>query len=584
MLNFNSPDRWIWVLAALPIVAFFLLRTQIRRRPVATLLFWEQVFQQKRPRALGTQLRHGGSLLLQLAFLGLLILALLDPLGAGQKNRTRQIVLVLDPSASMQAVDADGLRWDAALRAAQQEVTAMRAGDEIALLTAGSPAQVIVGMTEFGPSVREALRLLQPTDGSASIVPAINTARQLATDAERREIVLISDGCLADQTLKRIQAAPDVRLRRIGQPVANVGITRFQARRSLADPIGYAVLVEIVNHADAAQPHECRLTLERDEQLVDVIPLRLQPGQRWRKTLEYADANGGVLTASLDVDDALAVDNRAAALLPSRPPLPVNLVGESPNLFLSGGLSAIPRVQLTPSQQAITPRPAGGIAVFHRLVPAELPDGPLLFIDPQQDAPFWKLGRPVEQPVVAQQHAQSPLLAHVRLTNVTLPGARRLNMIADSTPLLTTTDGSVVMAALLDTSDPLATRRVVVLSAQLDDGDLPLRVAFPVMMTNVVNWLANESSSLQPAPAGGAGPSTAAGLGGEAGLGSKSEVDNLAAADESDLRPPLAAATAQAGGTAAREPTEQSMWFTLCLLALGLIVGEWVLYQRRMVG
>lgn len=578
MLTFHSPDRWIWVLAALPIVAFFLLRTRIRRRPVATLLFWEQVFQQKRPRALGTQLRHGGSLLLQLAFLGLLVLALLDPLGAGQKKRTRQIVLVVDSSASMQAVDAGGRRWDAALNAAQQEVTAMRAGDEIALIAAGSPTQVIVGMTDFGPSVREALRSLQPTDGPTSITSAILTARQLATDAARRDIVLISDGCLAAPTHKRIHAAPDVRLQRIGQSVANVGITRFQARRSLVDPIGYAVLIEVVNHADAAQPHTCRLTLERDEQLVDVVPLELQPGQRWRKTLEYADAKGGVLTASLDGDDALAVDNRATALLPPRPPLPVNLVGESPNLFLSGGLSAIPRVQLTPSQQAITPRPTGGITVFHRLVPSELPDGPLLFIDPQQDAPFWKLGRPIEQPVVVQQHAQSPLLAHVQLTNVTLPGARRLNMIADSTPLLTTTDGSLVMASLLDTHDPLATRRVVVLSTQLDDGDLPLRVAFPVMMTNVVNWLANESSTLQPAATGGAG--TTGGLESTGGLGT----DNLVNADESDLRQPIPLAATPASGTATRGPTGQSVWFTLCLLALGLIVGEWVLYQRRMVG
>ncbi len=613
MLNLNSPDRWIWVLAALPIVAFYLLKTRIRRRPVATLLFWEQVFHQKRPRVWGTQLRHLGSLLLQLAFLGLLVGALLDPLGAGQKKQTRQIVLVLDSSASMQARDADGIRWDAAIQAAERELSSMRAGDEIALVTAGSPPRVIVGMTEFGPSIRQAVRDLQPTDAPAAIRPALDTARQLATDPQRRDIVLISDGCFTESTYQHLQKASDTRLQRVGQAIDNLAITQFQTRRSLADPIGYAVLIEIVNHADAPQPAECRLTLELDEQLVDVLPLRLQPGERWRKTFEYADARGGVLAASLDVNDALTIDNRAVAILPSRPLLPVNLVSETTNVFLAGALSSIPRVQLTTSQQAIVPQPPRGIAVFHRLVPQQLPAGPLLFIDPQQDSPFWTLGPPIDQPLVVRQDAQSPLLAHVQLTNVSLPGARPLEMVPDSTPLLSTVDGSPVMTSLLDTQGPQLPRRIVVLSTPVDDGDLPLRVAFPVMMANAINWLANESPQLQPAvstgqtplptDAGGTpqgplqtqGPLQHVGVQVIEALSGNSESDdrasvrlavNLANAEESDLRPhvpPTPATTTADETTATNWIAGRSGWFTLCLLALGLIVGEWVLYQRRMV-
>ncbi|QEG41588.1 vWA domain-containing protein [Roseimaritima ulvae] len=613
MFQFNSPDRWIWVLAALPIVAFFLLRTRLRHRRVATLLFWEQVFHQKRSRALGTRLRHVGSLLLQLAFLGLVVLALLDPLGPGQGKLSRRIVLVVDTSASMQARDADGLRWEAALEAAEAEVKEMRAGDQMALIAAGSPAQVVVGMTEFGPSIRQALQTLQPSDAPAQIDQALDKARQLASEASSREIVLVSDGCFAESTHQRLTAASHVRLQRVGQSAANIGITGFQTRRSQVDPIGYAVWIEVVNHSDDPQERECRLTLELDEQLVDVLPLRLKPGQPWRKTFTDADVRGGVLTARLDVvgdpadtgiasdthpADALALDNRAVVILPPRPALPVNLVTESENLFLAGGLSAIPRVQLTASPQPIKPRPRGGITVFHRLVPEELPDGPLLFIDPQQDAPFWRLGRPIAEPVVAQQQISSPLLAHVQLTNVSLPGARRLQMRADSTTLLSTADGSVMMSALLDADDPGGTRRVVVLSTQLDDGDLPLRVAFPVMLTNVITWLSNASPQLQPALS--TGQQTMAGGAFDAALGPLQHVGiktlepssadgdesrrvavNLANAQESDLRQHVEPAAA---APPVRRITARSVWFTLCLLALGFIVSEWVLYQRRMVG
>ena len=43
----------------------------------------------------------------------------------------------------------------------------------------------------------------------------------------------------------------------------NVGITKFQVRRSLIDPIGYQILVEVVNASDAVV--ETRLEMDLDD-------------------------------------------------------------------------------------------------------------------------------------------------------------------------------------------------------------------------------------------------------------------------------------------------------------------------------
>ena len=48
----------------------------------------------------------------------------------------------------------------------------------------------------------------------------------------------------------------------------NVGITQFQARRSLVDPLGYEILTSVRNASN--QPVECRLELELDGVPVDV--------------------------------------------------------------------------------------------------------------------------------------------------------------------------------------------------------------------------------------------------------------------------------------------------------------------------
>ena len=57
-----------------------------------------------------------------------------------------------------------------------------------------------------------------------------------------------------------------------------MGITRLQARRSLLDPIGYEILVEVFNASD--EPASFRLELDLDDDPIDVVPLTLPAGER----------------------------------------------------------------------------------------------------------------------------------------------------------------------------------------------------------------------------------------------------------------------------------------------------------------
>ncbi len=70
----------------------------------------------------------------------------------------------------------------------------------------------------------------------------------------------------------------DVELIKLGTKTGNVGITRLQARRSLLDPIGYEILVEVFNASDEAASF--RLELDLDDDPIDVVPLTLPAGER----------------------------------------------------------------------------------------------------------------------------------------------------------------------------------------------------------------------------------------------------------------------------------------------------------------
>ena len=78
-MNLANPGALAWLFLAIPVVIFYTLKIRMRRVPVSTTMFWEQVFEEKKPRALWRKLRHLLSLLLQLLFLSVLVVAVCDP-------------------------------------------------------------------------------------------------------------------------------------------------------------------------------------------------------------------------------------------------------------------------------------------------------------------------------------------------------------------------------------------------------------------------------------------------------------------------------------------------------------------------
>lgn len=519
LLEFANPTGFWWLMLGIPIVVFYILKVRLRRQQVSTLLFWDRVFNEKKPRSWWQQLRHLLSLLLQLAFLTLVIAALVDPLWSWQKKQQRRIALVIDNSASMSAEEESGeSRFAQAKHAARSLVRSLREGDRMAILSAGGKSRVEIGMTGHQRSLLEAIDRLSITDGPTLVSQAVAIGQRLLMDEKASsEVVVITDGCFEITALSETQVGSETagdqanghRLNEevksdskrativygVGDHRDNVGITRFQVRRSLVDSVGYQVMVDVTNFSD--QSTRCRIEFALGDDLIDVVPLELTANETKTRILDHTSTTGGVLKASLDVQDALAADNHAIAILPVRHPIPVTLVTEG-NLFLTSVLESIPLVELTVVTEAPTSVPNGEILVLDQIVPTQLPKGNLLVVDPQSNCDSWTIGEMISEPIVAWVDAESPITQHVRLDNVLFPKARELAFTIDTQPLIR------------DPLDrPLLTRMrrrngdVVVLTCSLAEGDLPLRIAFPVLMKNAVEWFQGDMGELRTAVASG---------------------------------------------------------------------------------
>ncbi len=494
LLEFANPSGWWWLALALPILLLYILKIRLRRQQVPTLLFWDQLFDEKKPRAWWQRLRHLLSLLLQFAFLALVVAALVDPLWSWQREQARRIVLVVDNSASMRAAETQATtRLDEAKQAAGSLVQALRSEDRMAVLSAAGRPEVVIGMTDHQRSLLDAIGGIPATDGPTDVAAAVSAAERLLADHEHGEILVITDGCFAN--LDALTANPRITLYGVGSKQDNVAITRYQVRRSLLDAVGYQVLLDVTNFSDSEK--NCRVELTLGEELVDVLPLDLKPGETVSRFVDHTSATGGELHARLDVADALDTDNHALAVLPERKPVRVQLVTKG-NLFLKGVLESIPLVDLQITSEAPSVAPPGGILVLDKIVPAQLPSGRVVVVDPQTATDAWTLGEPLSQPIVAKVDKESPLVQHVRLDNVLFPGARQMSYTGEVEPLIQDPLDGPLFARLERPGGD-----AVVLACNLDQGDLPLRIAFPVLMKNTIEWFQGNSGELRPAMATG---------------------------------------------------------------------------------
>ncbi len=519
-MNFLSPTSLLLFGLAIPIVALYILRLRRRREPVSTLMFWEEIFRERQTTSLFQRLKHLLSLLLQLLFLTLLVLSIARPQFAFITKSARQLVLIIDQSASMNAVEAetDGLtRLEIAKESALRTVDGLRFMDEMTVISSHTRPIIHIPFTNHQKSLREAIRSIQPTDISTNLEPAYDLAEAIAQTKSNPEIVIFSDfqsiseALLAKLKSKKEQEPdtteePDPEIKRhliqIGKANDNVGITKFRVRKSLVNAFDYQTLLRVVNASEEEKKFNVELYF--NENLFDVRPYTLAPGESKSEIFSNFAFEGGKLKAVLDIQDTLVSDNIAYATLPKRDLIPVLLVTEE-NPFLQKALAVDEQIQLTvltPTEYETNVRnenpnsqteQAYQVVIFDRYSPPSLGDGNYMFIYPpatagREDlAPTWDIGDALETPIITDWERTHPILQHVHLENVQIGTAYQVTPPATAQVLARSFESPVLFI------DVKPNRKIVFAAINILESDLPLRIAFPVIIANTIQWFQQRS-------------------------------------------------------------------------------------------
>lgn len=457
---------WMWLAAlAAPLILLYVLKARREEREIPSTWLWVETLQALDARVPFRRLRKDWLLLLQLLILAGLVVAAAGPFRTSLVREGARMVIVLDASASLLAGD----RAREARREAARLVDGMRPRDEAAVVLAGAHPQVLASMTADRGTLRRAVSDYRAEAAPADLDSALGLARSLA--GENGDVVLVTDGKGTVPEIDRLQVL------RVGDALPNTSIVALGVRAS--DPSGFDHQVYASVRNASTGPSQGTLRLFAGEALRDAAALSLSPGEARGVTLRLVGVSEGPLEVRWDPDrpDPLPEDDRAYWFLRGGTDRVYRTAGEN-GPFVAHAVDSLP------GWTAATPGDRVDLEIVFRDTPGQ--DGPpFLWIDPEE-----LRQETVSGARVLEQDSAHPVLRHVDLRPTRF----------GEVPVVRRPRGTRVLAR--SSAGPLLLegvrggRRFVAWCFDPLETDLPLRVAFPVLVHNTLEHLAPPAASL----------------------------------------------------------------------------------------
>lgn len=484
MWTLLAPAGLMFGVFIIPLLMLYMLRMRRREMPFSSLYLWEQALHDRQVNTPWRKPRVTMLLLLQLLALLLLVAALARPALRTPSLSGQNSVVLLDASASMQATDLSPNRFEHALQTLHTLIDDLPDAARMTIILVGHRPIPLVSSSDHA-TLHAALNGLHPENGSADWPAALALAAGNVRQSNAATLLVLSDGGLPSENLPAFPGT--VRYLPVGTQAENIAITAFNARRK-----GSSVQLFVRLHNYDSRPRSILLSIYVAQSLLHAETLTLPPDTDQHLTLDglpdVAAAYRAQLRPTDQLPDYLTLDDNAYCVYQPENTRSVLLIS-SGNLFLEQLLAAIPtlnayRVALNAEGQPQTLLPAERFDayVYDGLAPDTLPEGNLLLINPPPN-PWFTVGE-TYTPTQQVQVSEHPLSRGVDWNSVFVQRAHRVVMPSWGIPLVQTGDEPLVFFG------EYRGRRTAVVTFDLHESTLPLTVAYPILFTRLLEYLA----------------------------------------------------------------------------------------------
>ncbi len=550
-----------WVAAGLAavvvplLVLLYFLKLRRREQAVPSTLLWKRAVQDLQVNAPFQRLRRNLLLLLQLLVLAAALLALARPVIETEATDEASLILLIDHSASMNTVEADGrTRLEEAREQAVRLVRtlnrtgggwfsfgAQAARTRAMVIAFADQAAVTAPFTTNTTDLVDQIRAIPPTDARTNLQEALTLAEaylaqttvELAPDATKQgsKIILFSDGGIADLAALAMRYS-SMELVKIGEATDNVGLTALRVQRNYERPEVVNVFLQVQNFGPTDVTTDVSLYLDGHLKAVENEslaagsgpPLELDEGEeappesvsgnvpegsRLSLSFEFTLDDAGVLEARIARDDALAADNRVYGMVPPPRKLNVLLVTEPAySVFLANVLAGLPLEQVTTvapqeyermadDQLEVDGQSRYDVVIFNKHNTGRLPVGNYLFLASVPEVEGISADDEVEQLATLWWDETHPVLRHVALEYVYIARALQLNLPRQAEVLAEGTRGPLIARYAVDG------RQFMLISFAVEQSTWVTKPSFAVFFYNALRYLgaagvAGGADSFQP--------------------------------------------------------------------------------------
>lgn len=448
-----------------PVIMLYILKRKYKEEIISSSLLWKEVYKNTRANTPWEKFKKNILLLLQIIIILSVILALMSPFISIGGRSYKNVIIVIDNTASMNTIYNDSnSRLEQGKTLAKEYLNSTKEGTNTYIISYDGTSNLLLNGDFNKYNATSIIDKISTSYSSGDISDVVSFVKAIGDGVgEEYEALIFTDKQMAISDING-------RIVYLGNSGLNASVDNV-SHKFVDDKV--KVIANVTNNGDSL--YEGDFSLYNGEELAAVEGVSLQVGESKTLSFELDSLNSSYLKGELSRKDILMEDNTYYHVVNENKVKKILLVTDE-NVFLEKAFGVIENTEVykTNDVSNITTNDEYDLYVFDNKMPEVMPSkGSILFINPNSNELFNVLeGGEIGQATAVKGSVSS----YLENTQFTLSEYNIIETPYYGTNILTIDDNSIGFKGEIND------RKIAALSFDLHSTDFALKKEFPILI------------------------------------------------------------------------------------------------------
>lgn len=448
-----------------PVIMLYILKRKYKEEVISSSLLWKEVYKNTRANTPWEKFKKNIMLLLQIIIILSVILALMSPFISIGGKSYKNVIMVIDNTASMNTIyDDSNSRLEQGKTLAKEYLNSTKEGTNTYIISYDGTSNLLLNGDFNKSNASSIIDKISTSYGSGDISDVVSFVKAIGDGiGEEYEALIFTDKQVAISDING-------RIVYLGNSGLNASVDNV-SHKFVDDKV--KVIANVTNNGDSL--YEGDFSLYNGEELVAVEGVTLQVGESKTLSFQLDSLNSDYLKGELSRKDILIEDNTYYHVVNENKVKKILLVTDE-NVFLEKAFGIIENTEVykTNDVSNITDNDEYDLYVFDNKMPEVMPrKGSILFINPNSNEFFNVLeGGEIGQATAVKGSVSS----YLEDTQFILSEYNIIDTPYYGTNILTIDDNSIGFKGEIND------RKIAALSFDLHATDFALKKEFPILI------------------------------------------------------------------------------------------------------